>query len=115
MAKKRFSSDPAVDAILIELYGEVKAGHGTSKKFSALAEQDLIQFFAPKIAFRLSHGGVWAIEKPGPLKVAKHLGQICKILSQGNVISPTVAMAAAIAVRDDEICPARGGTGQWCV
>ena len=115
MARQPLDPDPAVDAILYECRSAVLKGLGTGKKLSAQAEAGLVHFFAPKIAQRLKNGGNWKKEKKNPLKVARHLGQICRILSNGKEVTNAVAVAAASAVKFDEICPAVGGGGQWCV
>jgi hypothetical protein len=102
-----------VDKILDECEVEVRAGLG-SKTFQPAAERGLRAHYRPKILRRLVNGGVWEREKKKPKIVAKHLGQICAILSKGRTVSATVALAAAAAARQDEVCPRSGGTGDWC-
>ena len=108
---KKFGAE--ADKILDECQEEVAKGLG-NKHFDVDAVRQLrLRFFA-KIIRRLKNGGNWNAEKRNPLIVALHMGQICNILAIGPTVGPSVATAAALAIKADEICPARGGAGQWC-
>jgi hypothetical protein len=114
MGPKRDKYDAAADAILQECRDAVDKGLG-GKKLSKAADNGLDAFFRPKIKRRLKKGGDWEKEKAKPLIVAEHLGQVAAILSHGSQVSAAVAKAAAVAAKHDEVCPAGGGAGQWCV
>lgn len=102
------------NAILAEMKTSVKKGLGR-KAFGKGVEDALKTIMRPKIRRRLTAGGVWAMEKGNPLKVAKHMGQIAALLSRTNTVDIAVATVALDAVKSDEHCR-RGsaGGGDWC-
>ena len=107
--------DKEADEILDECREAVKRGLGP-KSLNAAADGALVTFFKAKIKKRLKQRGAdWEKEKANPLIVAEHLGQIAAILSKTNTVGPAAAKAAAVAVKHDQVCPAGGGGGQWCV
>ena len=105
---------PDVKAILNECAAEVTTGLG-GKTLGAKADAQLRTYFGTRILKRLANGGDWAKEKHNPLVVARHLGEVCAIMTKGGTVSPTVALAAAAAVKQDEYCTrGGGGAGNWC-
>lgn len=116
MAKKKtatYSADD-VDDILDEMQHHAEIG-ANPKKFAPDAIDALRLDMKTRIEAKLGKGGDWPAEKSSPLLVAVHLGEICRILTKGRVISLQTAAAAYEAVRaGDEICLTPEGRGDWC-
>lgn len=120
----RWRTDARVIVILGECKVKVLAGL-SGKTLDPAAETALEDFFGPKIKKRKDSpprlddwdkadpSGIGLV-KDKPLLVADHLGQICAILSKGNVVTKKVAKVAAAAVQKDENCVTALGAGDWC-
>src|SRR5687768_11574883 len=97
------------NAILDEMKTSVVEGLA-GKKFDAGVEDALKAIMRPKIKRRLKDGGNWEKEKPNPLTVALHMGQIAALLSKTKTVDISVATVALDAVKSDEHCK-RGSSG----
>jgi hypothetical protein len=104
-----------IEKILDEMKERVLAGMHPKTFANTAVERGLRITMRPKILRRLREGGVWASEKARALLVAKHMGQIAKLLAKGAKVDLNVADAARVAVKNDENCPRLGvGRGDWC-
>ena len=75
------------------------------------------QFKAPllaKIQTRLDQGRDYNKEGAKTRAVGKTLGQICRLLADGSIVSLAVFTAAFKACQLHPKCRVGGGGGQWC-
>jgi hypothetical protein len=113
MAKYRKAKIWTDVMILDDWTKAVKKGLGRKKLDPAIA----LKVSPPlllKIQARLAAGGDYNKEGANTRIVAKTLGQICKLVADGNTVSLPVFEAAFDLCQLHPACPGGSGGGQWC-
>ena len=111
MAKKKKSAPPTVKSILSELDPAMRKGLG-KKRLSAKARAYLKARYTGSVTKALEQNTDWTKDRKRVLKVAKKLGAVARVLSDGQIVLVWAAEAAANAVVGDPRCGM--GTGRWC-
>jgi len=112
MAKKKKTQPPTVQSILKELEEGMRKGLG-KKRLSKAARTYLTARYTASVTKQLADKADWEKARKRVLKVAKKLGAVAKVLSDGKIVMKWAAEAAADAVVNDPKCLGMGA-GRWC-
>jgi len=100
-----------VESILKECTKAVEQGMGV-KRASAAARKHWIDKSRISIGTQFAKGDTWDTDKARVLHIAKKMGKVAAVLSDGQIVMIWAAQAAGKAIKNDPKCPA--GRGGYC-
>jgi len=109
MAKKKTPN--SVESILAECTKAVERGVGR-KRVSAAARKYWTDKGYASISKQFAKGDTWDNDKKRVLHIAKKMGKVSAVLSDGQIVMLWAAQAAGKAIKNDPKCPA--GRGGYC-
>ena len=108
---KRKKAPNTIESILAECTKAVEQGVGR-KKVSAAARKYWTDEGRTSITTQFGKGDTWDNDKKRVLKIAKKMGKVANVLTDGRIVMKWAAQASGKAIKNDPKCPA--GRGGYC-